>query len=215
MEIKLQNISKAFENKIFENFSLNIESGKTTVIMGKSGNGKTTLFNLICGLEKADSGIITYSENAVISAVFQENRLFDAFSGYENLKAVTNDEEKINSVLEICEASDFSSVKVRDMSGGMKRRIAIARALCIDANLYLMDEPFKGIDTAMRDRILLKIQQYLAGKTCIFITHDISEALKAADNMVIINSSPAEIVYCNNGSVSSEREKIENIIKNL
>ena len=214
MEIKLQNISKTFENKIFENFSLDIPDGKTTVIMGKSGCGKTTLFNMLCGILKADGGEIHFSEAPVISAVFQENRLFETFTGYENLKAVTEDEEKIRTVLEICEASDFADTKVKHMSGGMKRRIAIARALCFKANLYLMDEPFKGIDIAMKDRILFKIQQYLEGKTCVIITHDIAEAVKIAHNMAIIASQPAQLVY--SGNISKDNyEEIENIIKNI
>ncbi|MBR5468761.1 MAG: ABC transporter ATP-binding protein [Firmicutes bacterium] len=214
MEIKIQNISKTFENKIFENFSLDIPDGKTTVIMGKSGCGKTTLFNMLCGILKADNGEITFSEPPVISAVFQENRLFETFTGYENLKAVTEDEEKIRTVLEICEATDFADTKVKHMSGGMKRRISIARALCFEASLYLMDEPFKGIDIAMKDRILFKIQQYLSGKTCVIITHDIAEAVNLAHNMIILASQPAQIVY--SGNISKDNiGKIETIIKNI
>jgi len=214
MEIKLQNISKSFENQIFKNFSLDIESGKTTAVMGKSGSGKTTLFNMICGIITPDSGEIVFSETPVVSAVFQENRLFETFTGCENLRAVTNDEEKIKAVLEICECTDFAETKVKDMSGGMKRRISIARALCRDANVYLLDEPFKGIDIAMKDRILLKIQQYLCGKTCILITHDIAEAVYMAHSIVIINSQPAKIVY-KGSCTENSREKIEEIIKNI
>jgi len=69
MEIKLQNISKSFENQIFKNFSLDIESGKTTAVMGKSGSGKTTLFNMICGIITPDSGEIVFSESPVCSAI--------------------------------------------------------------------------------------------------------------------------------------------------
>jgi len=214
MEIKLQNISKSFENQILKDFSLDIESEKTTVIMGKSGGGKTTVFNIICSIMQPDSGKVIFSETPVISAVFQENRLFETFTGYENLKAITNDEEKIHSALEICECTDFADIKVKDMSGGMKRRISIARALCLDANLYLMDEPFKGIDMATKDRIILKLQQYLSGKTCIIITHDIAEATKMAENIVIISSQPAEIVYSGSCDTNSYK-KIEEIIKNI
>jgi ABC-type nitrate/sulfonate/bicarbonate transport system ATPase subunit len=81
------------------------------------------------------------------------------------------------------------------MSGGMARRIAIARSLLPENRIILMDEPFKGIDTAMRDRILLKLKQYLCKKTCVIITHDTYEAANIAQKAVILGGSPANVVF--------------------
>lgn len=193
--IILKNITKRYEKAVFENFSLNIDEGITTAIMGKSGCGKTTLFNMLCKTSLPDSGEIKLPKNQKISVVFQENRLFTSFTGYENLAAVCSDNNKIKSVLNICEAEDFAQTKVKNMSGGMARRIAIARSLLPENRIILMDEPFKGIDTAMRDRILLKLKQYLCKKTCVIITHDTNEAANIAQKAVILGGSPANVVF--------------------
>lgn len=193
--IILKNITKQYEKTVFENFSLNIDEGITTAIMGKSGCGKTTLFNMLCKTTLPDSGEIKLPKNQKISAVFQENRLFPSFTGYENLAAVCSDNKKINSILNICEAEDFAQTKVKNMSGGMARRIAIARSLLPENRIILMDEPFKGIDTAMRDRILLKLKQYLCKKTCVIITHDVYEASFIAQKAIILGGSPANVVF--------------------
>lgn len=217
MDIKITNLSKAYESDIFKNLSLSIKGGQTTALMGKSGCGKTTLFNIICGIVQPDCGKIDIGENCRFSAVFQENRLFETFTGKENLLAVTQDEEKISSSLEICEALDFAHIRVKEMSGGMARRTAIARCIAFDADLYIMDEPFKGIDTAAKDRILLKLKQHLCGKSCIVITHDIKEAVKMADNVIVLGGSPAEVVFQKEISKDPSYDKrlLEEIIKKL
>lgn len=217
MDIILENITKSYEKEILKNFSITFSGNKTTAIMGKSGCGKTTIFNIICGFIKQDEGNLKISDNYTISAVFQENRLFKTFTGRENLLAITSDTQKIDNALKICEAEDFSDIKVKKMSGGMARRIAIARCLSIDADIYIMDEPFRGIDISTKNRILLKLKQYLKGKCCIVITHDINEAVNISDNIVVLGKSPVEIVFKkeNLGSDCSTQEELENVLKNL
>ena len=195
MEIIIKDITKKYENYIFKDFNLSFSSGKITALMGMSGKGKTTLFNIICGITKPDSGSIFFSESPKFSAVFQENRLLENFTALENITALGISEKKALNALEICGCSDFYNVKAKNLSGGMARRCAIARAIAYEGNLYIFDEPFKGIDISTYDRISLRIKQYLQNKTCIFITHDVNEAIMFAHNIVVLGGDTADVVF--------------------
>jgi ABC-type nitrate/sulfonate/bicarbonate transport system ATPase subunit len=213
MNIELKNITKKYDNYVFKDFSTSFRSGKTTAVMGMSGMGKTTLFNIICSLVKVEKGDVIFSENPKISAVFQENRLLPNFTALENITAMGIKKEKALEALKMCSGIDFANVKVKNLSGGMARRCAIARAIAFDGNLYIFDEPFKGIDISTYDRILLLIKQHLKGKTCILITHSIKDALFLADDIKIIGGQPADVVF-----EAEDIEKCENLeekIKNV
>lgn len=192
--ICFNNIYKTYEKEVFSAFSLCLEEGKTTALLGPSGGGKTTLINMLLGFVKPDKGNITGTENKSFSVVFQEDRLLEGFTVEENVMVSCNDKALCSKVLEFLDISDASNFYISELSGGMKRRAAIARCLLKKADIYIFDEPFKGIDDALKSNIIYEIKNYLKGKTCIFITHDMDEAVNLSDFVKIIGKRPAEII---------------------
>ena len=200
MSIKLINIEKNFGNKkIYDKFSLTFEEGKINCILGKSGCGKSTLLNIIANLEEINSGeIIGVPEK--IAYVFQEDRLIEWNSIYTNmelplLKFYTKDEreEKIKNILREVELGDCMNSYPKELSGGMRQRANIARALLYNGELLLMDEPFKSLDKSSKENIIkiFKKNHLEKNNTVIMVTHDINEALSLGDNIFILGGSPA------------------------
>ena len=173
--ISLQNINKSYGDlTVFSGLSLCFEKGSVTCITGASGCGKTTLLRLIAGLEAPDSGDIERG-GASLAYVFQEDRLSENYSALSNIRLVTGSrmsDTDIRRHLTEIGLKDFIDKKVRDFSGGMKRRVAIARAICYDADILLMDEPFKGLDAELKTGVMDYVKKYSAGKTVIYVTHD-------------------------------------------
>lgn len=180
-QISIKQISKSFSDKVvLKGLSLTIEYGKTICIMGESGCGKTTLVNILLGLESADTGVVVGVPQKV-SAVFQEDRLCEDFSALSNVSMVLpkySSKEKAGTVLNGLEMGDVLHKPVKKLSGGMQRRVAIARALAADADFCILDEPFKGLDDATKDKVIAFVKNSLKGKTVLLITHDIIEAKK-------------------------------------
>ncbi|MBQ4290437.1 MAG: ABC transporter ATP-binding protein [Clostridia bacterium] len=178
-DILLDRVSKSFgENRIISNLSLRIPEKSVTCILGPSGCGKTTLLNLIAGILSPDSGTITGVPEKR-SFVFQEDRLCEDFSGYRNIRLVTGNKrskEDIHRHLAELSLSEEREKPVREYSGGMKRRIALARAICYDADCIFLDEPFKGLDPDRKKETMDYVRRYTESKTVLFVTHDESEA---------------------------------------
>lgn len=164
---------------------------ETMVLLGPSGCGKTTLFRLLMGLERPTAGSISgVPEN--ISAVFQENRLLPEFSALTNIRLVTGNrvgEEDILSLLRSLGLGDWAHKPVKELSGGMGRRVAIARALLHPAELVLMDEPFKGLDTETRERVMALVQRCCRARTLLLITHDPAEAVFFGGQMLQLGNT--------------------------
>jgi NitT/TauT family transport system ATP-binding protein len=178
-DLKFTNVTKSFGDKaVLSGFSHIFEKGSRTCIMGASGVGKTTLLNLVLGLEKADSGVISGIPDDV-SAVFQEDRLSESFSAVANIIAVTgksvSESEIVNCLSELgLQGSERKPVS--ELSGGMKRRVAIARALLKKSELIVLDEPFKGLDEEIKLKTISVILEYTKGKTLLVATHDPNDA---------------------------------------
>lgn len=173
MDIILDKITKKYGNKsVIEAYSAVIKSKKITVISGESGIGKTTLLRIIARLEPPTSGRVIADESEKISFMFQEDRLFETFNVYENLAAVCEDENKLRQVANACMCESYLKQYPKTLSGGMSRRVALARALLYDGDMILLDEPFKGLDEKMRGDICKNILPYLKGKTVIIVSHD-------------------------------------------
>ena len=173
--IRVEHVYKSFGDvQVLKDLTLEFPEGEITCIKGASGSGKTTLLKLIEGVEMADSGAITGVPDKM-AVVFQENRLSDNFTAVSNIRAVTGhalSKDEIAGHLRELELGDALTKKVGEFSGGMKRRVAIARAICFDAPLVIMDEPFKGLDAALREKAIAYVKRHAAGKTLIVVTHD-------------------------------------------
>ncbi len=185
-DISVQGVGKIYgEETVLNGLSLEIPSGKRLSVSGKSGAGKTTLTRLILGLEKPTSGRIT-ADNAGFSAVFQEDRLVPQISALANIKLATKQNGQ-----QLLEAfgfnQDLMTKPTADLSGGEKRRVAIARALLMPANVYILDEPFKGIDQeTLTSAVIPKTNEITNGRTVILITHSTAEAQAVCNETVEI-----------------------------
>ena len=233
--IKLKKIHKKFEDKvIFENFSLEIEEGKITCILGPSGIGKTTLLKLISGLTKVDYGIITGLTDKKCSFIFQEPRLIPWLTAHANVDYVLKDvypdisyrDSIIRHYLMMVGLSDNMNSLPDTLSGGMKQRLSIARAFAYPSDILLMDEPFNSLNINLKMSVMESFKRLWSesDKTVIFITHDIDEAVLLSNTLHIFDENPARIIFSKtiapdimNRSMDDERLiKIKNdIMQNL
>lgn len=176
--ILLEHISKSYaETVVFRGFSARLPLRETSVITGVSGGGKTTLLRLILGLETPDEGTIT-GVPARRAAVFQEDRLCPQLTALENVLLIAGRkrEREARDMLVRLGLGESLAVPAAELSGGMRRRCALARALCAEFDLLALDEPFKGLDEANRRAAMDAVRALSGDKTVLLVTHDAAEA---------------------------------------
>ena len=183
--IELKNISVAFGDKqVLKDFSYRFEPGKHYALFGPSGCGKTTLLRILAGLQKPDSGEIHRAQHASMAFCFQEDRLLPWYTVQKNITLalpaeIQQDKQRTAQIadtwLERVGLGKEGSAYPAQLSGGMKRRAALARALAFDAPVMLMDEPFRALDDASHAQMLALVQSRAQGKTLILVTHDIRD----------------------------------------
>ncbi|PLT32442.1 ABC transporter ATP-binding protein [Bacillus sp. V5-8f] len=215
MYLTIDGIEKSFINerkeqvKVLENINLNVEKGSFVSIVGPSGCGKSTLLYLIAGLDKADQGEIRVAGNLVTKpgpervVVFQEAGLFPWLTVLENvtygllLKKMPKEQanQKALEVLKMVHLSRYVDSYPHQLSGGMKQRVSIARALVMEPDILLMDEPFSALDEQTRmvlHKELLEIWRKTK-VTIFFVTHNIREAVLLSEQVVVFATRPGKI----------------------
>jgi sulfate transport system ATP-binding protein len=216
MSIEIRNITKRFGSfQALKGIDLDIEPGELVALLGPSGCGKTTLLRIIAGLESADAGSIAFSgEDAThkhvrerqVGFVFQHYALFKHMSVFDNVafglrmrpKAIRPSEaviaEKVHALLNLVQLDWLADRYPAQLSGGQRQRIALARALAVEPQVLLLDEPFGALDAKVRKELrrwLRRLHDDLH-VTSIFVTHDQEEALEVADRVVLMNQGQIE-----------------------
>lgn len=186
--IRLENITVEFDKQtVIKNLSFEFEKGKLYGITGASGIGKTTLINTIAGTVRLKDGRITRNTEK-IGYIFQDPRLFPHLTALENVTCVCPDEQKARYYLDLL-LKDSENKYPHELSGGMKQRVSIARALAYEPELLLLDEPFKGLDEENKRNTVDTVLTFLKGKTAIMVSHDRDE-LALCDVILNMDASP-------------------------
>jgi len=214
--IEIQAVSKRFrlnrkrEVVALEDIQLSIPSGQFVALIGPSGCGKSTLLHLVAALETASSGNITIDgespeslrEKHQLGIAFQEHALLPWLTIESNLalpfKIASRviDKDRIRTLIDLVGLRGFEEARPRQLSGGMRQRAAIARSLCLEPRLLLLDEPFGALDAVTRRSMNIELQRiWLESKlTTILVTHSVDEAIFLADRVVVLSGRPGKIV---------------------
>ena len=217
MSLDLLELSKTFPGKglgesvhVLENIQHRIENGRFVSIIGPSGCGKTTLLRIIAGLEKASAGKVLLDGKELVQGteevglVFQEYALFPWRTTLQNIemgleiRGMDKPKRRLTAMeyIKTFDLNGFEHRYPRELSGGMKQRVAIARTLIMNPRVVLMDEPFGSLDSQTRNAMqefLLRIW-LKRGDTIIFVTHNVEEAVFLSDEIVILSKRPARLI---------------------
>jgi len=209
--IEVTNLVKAFYDTSGDRITLaaadvnfTVRRGEFVCIVGPSGCGKTTVLRIVAGLEQATDGQVKIGSAASPAMVFQEASVLPWLTVAQNvafplkLKGVPANEQRarVSELLALTGLTDFAHARPHQLSGGMKQRVSVARALVDNRDILLMDEPFGALDEQTRlvlQQELLRIWER-TGKTVIFITHSVDEALTLADRVLVMSPRPGTIV---------------------
>ena len=207
--LKTSGLSKTFKNAAepaLSDINLEITEGEFICIVGPSGCGKSTLLNLIAGLEKPTEGTITLDGREVLGpgadrvVMFQEPALYPWLNVIDNVKfgmklagiPKQEQEKRAEKYLRMVHLWDFREYAVHELSGGMKQRTALARALTMDSKIMLMDEPFSALDKQTINKLRAELEAIWeeTRRTIIYVTHSVEEALYFADRIIILADRP-------------------------
>lgn len=222
MKIEIKRLCKRFGYKeIFKDFNLELTSENINCIIGNSGGGKSTLLNILAGITSKDDGEIIGVNKEDISYVFQEDRLIPWLTIRDNMELFVfnyfskeNAYNRINNIFNLLNIEDVLGEYPKDLSGGMRQRVNIARAFLKPSKLILMDEPFKSLDYKTKYLIMDNLLKVLEkeNRLVVFVTHDVDEAIFMKGKIYVLGGRPFKVkgVFCEN--LELEKEKILNLI---
>ncbi len=204
MAYRVELISASYAGlPVLDGVTLPMRSGSVTVVLGPSGCGKTTLLNVVAGIKAPDSGRREGFELCRFSYAFQEDRLLPWLSARENLAyalsgALGREEAlgRVDRFLEVASLSAFSSARPRELSGGMRQRLSLARAFAYPSEVLLLDEAFKAVDLRTKMDLMDAFLDLMREerRTVVCVTHDVEEAVYLADEVVVLSDRPARVV---------------------
>ncbi|NYI42718.1 ATP-binding cassette domain-containing protein [Demequina lutea] len=188
---------------VLDGLGLVLEPGRVTALTGPNGVGKTTVGRLLLGLETPDAGSVTGAQDLRRSAVFQEDRLCAHLDAIANVRLVLDRERRSGSTARATAEDELARVglegedaskPVRDLSGGQRRRVAIARAMAAPSDLVVLDEPFTGLDAETKPAVMAYVRERIAGRTAVLITHDPAEVEFFKARVVRLRRGPGLVV---------------------
>lgn len=218
MSIEVQGISKIFkgrrkgdeENVVLKDVSFKVEEGEFVSLLGPSGCGKTTTLTIIAGFQKANEGKIIVNGKEVTkpgtdrSFMFQNYALFPWLKVGENIEypmkkkklPKAERKEKLKELLEMAQLTDYENYYIHEISGGMKQRVALLRAIACDPTVLLMDEPLGAVDFQMRQMLQMQLESILQRKktTALMVTHDVDESIYLSDRVIVMSRDHGKIL---------------------
>ncbi|MFI0480198.1 sulfate/molybdate ABC transporter ATP-binding protein [Actinomadura sp. 9N215] len=206
MAIEVRDVNKSFgEGAVLKDVSVDVASGSLTALLGPSGGGKSTLLRVIAGLERPDSGLVLISgkdatrlppQRRGVGFVFQHYAAFKHMTVFENVafglkirkRPKPEIKKRVEELLELVHLDQFAARYPAQLSGGQRQRMALARALAVDPEVLLLDEPFGALDAQVRKelRTWLRRLHDEVHVTTVFVTHDQEEAIEVADTIVVL-----------------------------
>lgn len=218
MSIEVQGISKIFkgrrkgdeENVVLKDVSFKVDEGEFVSLLGPSGCGKTTTLTIIAGFQKANEGKIIVNGKEVTkpgtdrSFMFQNYALFPWLKVGENIEypmkkkklPKAERKEKLKELLEMAQLTDYENYYIHEISGGMKQRVALLRAIACDPTVLLMDEPLGAVDFQMRQMLQMQLESILQKKktTALMVTHDVDESIYLSDRVIVMSRDHGKIL---------------------
>lgn len=213
MALIVEGLKKSYGNlRVLDGVTFSVEKGEFVCLIGESGCGKTTILKIIAGLEKPDGGRVEFAGVVRMGFVFQDDRLLPWKTVHDNilfaLKASgIEDREVVKEVIDTVGLRGFENYYPKQLSGGMRQRVGIARALAVNPDLLLMDEPFASLDARTRERMQEELLRIVEGKTVVFVTHSIDEAVYLADRVVVLSPRPSRVLRIVEVEIEKPRDR--------